>query len=98
MRQSSSVVYLLCATIFQLLAIIFCVSTRVAALQYGSTLDSRSAVYCKLRYYLGVALPALASYYMFLAIMDRCFATSENAGLRAWAQPKVACRLAAGIS
>jgi hypothetical protein len=95
MRQSSAVLYLLCATMFQLLTILYCVIMRLAYDRSGSNLQNQSAVFCKLRYYLVVTLPALASYYMFLTTLDRYLCTSDNARVRSWCQTKIAKRLAA---
>jgi hypothetical protein len=96
MRQSSSVFYLLCAIVFQLLTILFCVTARLTVDRSTNNLQNYSPVFCKLRYYLVVTLPALASYYMCLTTLDRCLAISSKDGIRAWCQTKIAMRLAAG--
>jgi hypothetical protein len=95
MRPSPSVFYLLCATVFQLLSILFGVGTRLAFYQFGSNFNSQPTGFCKLRYYFVVTLPFLASHYIFLSVFDRCLATSENVRIRAWSQNKVAYRLSA---
>ncbi|CAF1166221.1 unnamed protein product [Adineta steineri] len=93
MRQSAAVFYLLYGTIFQLLTILYCVSMRLFYDRSGSNLQNESSIFCKLRYYFVVTLPALASYYMFLATLDRCFCTSINVKIRAWSEIKIAKRL-----
>lgn len=95
LRANSCVFYLLCATTFQLLSILFVVPTRMALDNFGVLLERQSVIYCKIRYYFVICLPELASYYILLSIMDRCFATSPSARLRAWSQLKVAHRLSA---
>jgi hypothetical protein len=97
MRQSSAVLYLLCVTAFQLLTILICVGIRITYDHSGSNLQNQSAIFCKLRYYFAVTLPSLASYYMFLATLDRFLCTSDNARIRTWSQTKVAKRLAAAM-
>jgi hypothetical protein len=97
MRQSSAALYLLCVTASQLVTILICVGIRVTYDHSGSNLLNQSAVFCKFRYYLAVALPSLASYYMFLATLDRFLCTSDNARIRTWSQIKVAKRLAAAM-
>ncbi len=96
MRQSSAVFYLLCVTVFELFTIIFCVVLRLTVDRSSNSLQNRSAVFCKLRYYFVVTLPALASYYMCLASLDRCLSTSNKVRIRAWCQTKIAKRLAVG--
>jgi hypothetical protein len=92
-RQNSCVFYLLCASIFQILSIIFIIPTRMALDNFGNNFERQSIIFCKFRYYLSFALPELVTYYMLLAIIDRCLATSNNAGIRTWSQLKIAHRL-----
>ncbi|CAF0955883.1 unnamed protein product [Adineta steineri] len=97
LRRNACVFYLLCATVFQLITIIFIVPVRLASNNFGSNLDNQSIIYCKIRYYLAITLPESATYYILLSIMDRCLATSTNAGIRAWSNLKVAYRMSVGI-
>ena len=93
LRQNACVFYLLCASIFQIISILFNVPPRMALDNFGNNLERQSIVFCKLRYYLSLIFPNLVSYYMVLAVLDRCLATSTNVGIRAWSQLKVAHRL-----
>jgi hypothetical protein len=93
LRQNSCVFYLLCASVFQILSIDFGLPTRMALDDFGSTLELQSIIFCKLRYYLQLTYPELITYYMLLAIIDRCLATSNNVETRAWSQRKIAHRL-----
>ncbi|CAF3887573.1 unnamed protein product [Adineta steineri] len=94
MRQSSAVLYLLWSTIFQLLTILYCVVMRLFYDRSGSNLLNESPIFCKSRYYLVLVLPSLASYYIFLAALDRYLCTSDSVAIRSWSQIKVARRLA----
>lgn len=94
LRRSSCVVYMLFATIFQLMSILIIVPTRISMDYFGNDLEHQSIVFCKLRYYLIITLPELATSFILLAILDRCLATSNHARLRKWSQLKVAHRLA----
>ncbi len=96
LRQSSTTFYLLCATVFQLITILICVTLRLTIDRSSYNLQNQISAYCKLRFYASVTLPALASYYMCLTSFDRCLATSNNAATRAWCQIKIAKRLALG--
>jgi hypothetical protein len=97
LRQNACVFYLLCATIFQLTAILFVVPTETASENFGFNIERQSIIFCKVRYYLVLTLPQLATLYMLLSIMDRCLATCKNARIRAWSQLKVAHRLSMGV-
>jgi hypothetical protein len=96
-RRNACVFYLLCANIFQLFSILFVVPTRMALDNFGSNLEGQSIIFCKIRYYLAITLPELATYYLLLSILDRCLATFDDARIRAWSQLKVAHRLSAGL-
>ncbi|UJR27924.1 hypothetical protein I4U23_009184 [Adineta vaga] len=76
LRRNACIFYLVCATTFQLLSILFIVPSRMALDSFGSNLERESIIFCKIRYYLVVTLPELATYYILLSIMDRCLATS----------------------
>ena len=94
LRRSSCVFYMLFATIFQLMSILIIVPTRISLDYFGNGLEHQSIIFCKLRYYLVITLPELATSFILLAILDRCLATSTHARMRKWSQLKVAHRLA----
>ncbi|CAF1321829.1 unnamed protein product [Adineta ricciae] len=96
LRKSSATTYLLCTALSQLTTILVCIQLRVFYDRSGSNLQNRSAAFCKFRYYVAIALPALASNYMMLAAFDRYLSTSDNGRIRAWNQTKVVNRLAIG--
>lgn len=83
LRRSACVFCLLIATTFQLLSIIFIIPTRIAANIAGSTLERQSLFFCKLRVYLVMSLPQMATYCILLSTMDRCLATSRRTAVRA---------------
>ena len=93
LRNNATVFYLLCATLFELLAIVFVVPTRIALDNFGFNLERRSVIFCKIRFYTAIAAPMLVTYYILFAIFDRCLATSRHAHIRSWSQLKVAHRL-----
>ena len=64
LRRNACVFYLLCANIFQLVSILFIVPTRMALDSFGSRLENESLIFCKIRYYLVLTLPELATYYL----------------------------------
>lgn len=99
LRSNSCVFYLLCASVFQILSILFPISTRIAMDNFGNNLERQSIIFCKIRYYLSLTLPQLVTYYLLLAIIDRCFATSTHARIRSWNELKIAhrCSLASLI-
>lgn len=92
LRQNSCVFYLLCATVFQIVSIMLIIPTRLALDNFGNNLENQSALFCKLRYYCALSLPAIETYFMLFAIIDRCLATSNHVRVRAWSQLKVAHR------
>ncbi|CAF1354694.1 unnamed protein product [Adineta ricciae] len=90
LRKSSAKIYLLCTTVSQLMTILVCIQLRVFYDRSGSNLQNESAVFCKFRYYVAVAFPALASNYILLAAIDRYLLTSDDARIRTWNQIKIA--------
>lgn len=94
MRRSSAALYLICATISQLVTILVCDGIRVFYDHSGSNLQNQVVMFCKFRYYLAITLPALASYYVALASFDRFLCTSDDIRMRAWSQIKAAKLLA----
>lgn len=93
LRNNATVFYLLCATVFQTLCLIFPVSTRIALDNFGNNLEQESLAFCKLRYYVAIVWPQLVTSYILLATADRYFATSNSVRVRAWSSIKVAMRL-----
>jgi hypothetical protein len=97
LRRNACVFYLLCASVFQLLCILLIVSTSMASNNFGNKLEDQSIIYCKIRYYFVGSLPQLATYYLLLSAMDRCFASYNNNRIRAWSQLKIAHRLSTAV-
>ncbi|CAF1319252.1 unnamed protein product [Rotaria sp. Silwood1] len=81
LRKNACAFYFLCSTIFDLIYITFGASTRLISDHYSYVLPRRSSVFCKWRTYLAVAIPALATFFLTLASIDRCLLTSH---LRKW--------------
>ena len=92
LRSNACVFYLLCASVLQIPSVLFAIPTRLALDNFGDDLERRSMIFCKLRYYLALTLPQLVTYYMLLAILDRCLTTSNNVTIRSWSQLKIARR------
>ncbi|CAF4210679.1 unnamed protein product, partial [Adineta steineri] len=97
LRGNACIFYLLCATVFQMVSILFIIPNRLAANNFGSNFDPHSIIYCKIHYYLVITLPESATFHILLSIMDRCLATSTTARIRAWSDLKIAHRISAGI-
>ncbi|CAF1350971.1 unnamed protein product [Adineta steineri] len=90
LRKNACVFYLLCATILEIFSILIIVPTRIALDSFGNNLENQSILFCKLRYFISIVVPKLVTYYILLAIVDRCLATSSNVRIRSWSQLKVA--------
>ena len=97
LRRNACVFYLLCGNTFQLLSILIPILTHVLLGYLGDDLLNQSIFLCKIRFYLVITLPELATLYMLFSIFDRCAATSVNVRFRAWSQLKIAHRLSLGI-
>jgi len=69
----------------------------MAVNSFGDNLERQSIIFCKIRYYLVVSLPELATYYLLLSTMDRCLATCNSVRMRAWSELKVAHRLSVAV-
>jgi hypothetical protein len=69
----------------------------MAVNSFGDNLERQSIIFCKIRYYLVVSLPDLATYYLLLSTMDRCLATCNSVRMRAWSELKVAHRLSVAV-
>ncbi|CAF1158306.1 unnamed protein product [Rotaria sordida] len=92
LRKNSCAFYFLCATIFDLLSIIFGVTTRFANDHLGSTLLHTNRVYCKLRAYLVSAIPLVSMYLILLSSIDRYMSSSVSVRFRSFSQKKIAYR------
>lgn len=93
LRNNSCAFYLLCTTMFELLTVSFGLISRIAD-QFGSALQSESRVYCKIRYYLALTFPTIATFLLVMTAIDRRMSTSVDARTRAFSQLRVAHRLA----
>jgi hypothetical protein len=92
LRNNSCAFYFLCTAMFELLTICFGLISRIAD-QFGSLLQSQSRAYCKIRYYLAVTFPTVATYLLLMAAIDRCMSTSARSQYRTFSQLKMAHRL-----
>ena len=92
LRHNSCAFYLLCTSTFELLTICFGLISRIAD-QFGSTLQSQSRVYCKIRYYLALTFPTIATFLLLMTAIDRSMSTSLDARKRAFSQLRVAYRI-----
>ncbi|CAF5028278.1 unnamed protein product [Rotaria sp. Silwood1] len=92
LHKNSCAFYFLCATIFDLLSIIFGVTTRFANDHLGSTLLNTNRVYCKLRASLVSAIPLVSMYLVLLSSVDRYMSSSMSVRLRSFSQMKIAYR------
>ncbi|CAF3160856.1 unnamed protein product [Rotaria sp. Silwood2] len=78
LRDNPCALYFLCSAIFDLIYLTFGASTRLMSDHYSYILPRRSAVFCKVRTYLTVVIPALATLFITLASVDRCLLTSNS--------------------
>jgi len=90
LRKTSCSLYFLAAAIFDLLTLDFGMLTRFLADYFGYALFNQSRVYCKIRQYLVTTLPAIATYFIVLAAMDRFMSTSSKLIYRSFATIKYA--------
>ena len=95
LRKSSCAFYFLCTALFELPVLCLGIGSRLATENFGSTLLNRDRFFCKSRSYLMTALGSLPPYFIFLACIDRCMASSVHAKYRAFSQVKVAYYLSA---
>ena len=92
LRKSSCGFYFLIASIFELLSITYGLISRFATDYLGSTLNTTSTAYCKLRAYLVSAIPLVVTYLVLLSSIDRSMSSSVNAHYRSFSQIKMAYR------
>ena len=91
LRRNSCAFYFLSTAMFELLTISFGLGSRIAD-QFGSTLQSTSRFYCKVRYYFALGFPTVASYLLLMTAVDRSMLTSPNVRCRAFSQLRTARR------
>ena len=90
LRKSSCAFYFLCTALFELPILFFGIGTRLATENFDSALLHRNSLFCKVRSYLITAMGSIAPYFVVLACIDRCFATSTHVRYRSFSQIKVA--------
>jgi hypothetical protein len=81
------------SSLFDFLYINFGLFTKLSALQYGSTLEDTSLIWCRIRTYLTWTLPCIATGFLLLASIDRCLSTSRQLRFRLFNQIKIAHRM-----
>ncbi|CAF0804845.1 unnamed protein product [Adineta ricciae] len=96
-RQNSCSLYLLSATIVNLI-LIECILP--AAVYSGKYIDPQniSLTWCKIRSYLFNALLMLYRWYKMAACVDRAAMCNHRAWIRSFSQARVACRVILGIT
>lgn len=82
--------YFLCSAIFDLIYLMVGALTRLMSDHYPYVLPSRSVVYCKLRYFVSIIAPTLATFFVALASIDRCLLTSSSRKWRNFSKIKTA--------
>ncbi|CAF3436700.1 unnamed protein product [Rotaria socialis] len=92
LRDNACAFYLLFSAVFDLISILFGGVTRLMLDHYTNLLPIESSWFCKLRTYLAILPPGLATYFLTLSAVDRCLLTSRSANHRAWSRIKVARR------
>lgn len=88
-RQKSCSMYLLWASVINNLYLIFAIPPTLYTLNYGD-LNSRSIIYCKLRFYLTNTLGQTARYLIILACIDRYLITVNSVRFRNLTQSSTA--------
>ena len=88
-RQKSCSMYLLWASVINNLYLLFAIPPTIYTLSYGD-LNSRSVIYCKLRFYLTHTLGQTARYFLILACIDRFILTTNTVRFRYLIQPSTA--------
>ncbi|CAF1252113.1 unnamed protein product [Adineta steineri] len=96
LKKNSCAFYFLCTSLFELCILCFGGISRLATEHFGSTLISQNRMYCKIRSYLMTAIGTIAVYFVLLAAIDRCMATSIHVRYRAFSQIKIAHRIVIG--
>lgn len=94
LRGNSCAFYFLCTAMVELSILGFGGITRLATEHFGSGLINYNQAFCKIRGYLNTTMSTISMYFVLLATIDRCMATSTHARCRAFSQIKVARRAA----
>lgn len=94
--KSSCTLYLIAASIDNLLVIFTSLLTRLLATGFSIDIASFSNVICRLRYYLSYVFFALSPYFFILACFDRYCLSSGSASRRSWSNHKIAKRCIIG--
>ena len=94
--RSSCTLYLIAASIDNILVIYTSLLTRLMAGGFAYDVTIISNVICKLRYYVGYIFFAVSPYFMILACFDRYCSSSASTARRSWSNKKVAKRLIIG--
>ncbi|CAF5130943.1 unnamed protein product, partial [Rotaria sp. Silwood1] len=85
-RQNSCSMYFFWASIINNLYLLFAIPPTLYSINYGD-LNSRSLIYCKLRFYLTNTLGQSARYFTLLACIDRFILTTMIVRFQIFIQP-----------
>ncbi|CAF0996232.1 unnamed protein product [Rotaria sp. Silwood1] len=96
LSKSSCTLYLIAASIDNILVIYISLLTRLLANGFSLDVAKTSDVMCKLRFYFGYVFFALSPYFYTLACFDRYCSSSASATRRSLCNKKVAKRLIIG--
>jgi hypothetical protein len=91
--RSSCTLYLIAASIDNILVIYTSLLTRLLAGGFADDVTKISNFTCKLRYYAGYVFFAVSPYFFVLACFDRYCSSSTSATRRSWCNKKIAKRL-----
>jgi hypothetical protein len=91
--QSSCTLYLIAASIDNILVIYTSLLTRLLAGGFSDDVTTISNFMCKLRYYAGYVFFAVSPYFCVLACFDRYCSSSTSVTRRSWCNKKIAKRL-----
>ena len=94
--KSSCTLYLIAASIDNLLVICTSLLTRLLSTGFSIDIASFSDVTCRLRYYFGYVFFALSPYFFILACFDRYCLSSASVSRRSWSNHKIAKRCIIG--
>ncbi|CAF4381416.1 unnamed protein product, partial [Adineta steineri] len=79
LRTKACIFYMVCSSSLDLFFSNFGIIIRFATEYFGNNLTNTNRGICKVRGYLLVCLPAMASTGVLLATFDRCVSTSPKA-------------------
>ena len=91
--RSPCTLYLIAASIDNLLVTYTTMLTRLLADGYSIDPTANSMAFCKIRYYVGYVLFALSPYFFVLACFDRYCSSSPSVALRSWSDRRMSKRL-----